>query len=175
MANILPKNKKDAIRKEYRLRLATIGLLLIAASILIVTVSMLPSYILLTFRENTVQEQINIEKERQEEVDLSQSDILQRAQAQIESATLTSSDQELSSIVRVITESRSNAIAISHLSYGRKDTSISVSGMAATRDDLLSFRDALRQQPLFSAAELPVSSLAKNNRVPFSITLTLAE
>lgn len=58
-------------------------------------------------------------------------------------------------------------------SLGEKEITVSILGTATTRAALIAFGDALRQSPLFSRVDVPVSSLAKNEDIDFTLTLSL--
>jgi hypothetical protein len=55
---------------------------------------------------------------------------------------------------------------------GKIFTSITVSGTAPSRATLSAFREALDSNTLFEKVELPLSSLAKDKDIPFTITIT---
>jgi Tfp pilus assembly protein PilN len=48
---------------------------------------------------------------------------------------------------------------------------ISISGMAATRDILVAFEQNLENDPRLTAVELPVSALAENTNINFTISM----
>jgi len=56
-----------------------------------------------------------------------------------------------------------------------KDLILSLSGHAATRDNLLAFRDELSRNDCFSNIDLPVSELVSKDNVDFQMKLTINE
>ncbi len=74
-------------------------------------------------------------------------------------------------LLQVVGE-RPSGVAITALVYQRGNSSVVISGIAKKRDDLLFFVDALEKSKTFSAVDLPVSSLAQQEKVNFSITVT---
>ena len=54
---------------------------------------------------------------------------------------------------------------------GKKGTTIVISGTATDRDALVSFGATLRESKSFTTVEVPVSSLAKDKDLPFSMNI----
>ncbi|MEK7607927.1 MAG: hypothetical protein AAB484_03360 [Patescibacteria group bacterium] len=79
----------------------------------------------------------------------------------------------LVSIIEKILSEKSFDVTISNLSLERKkeEWSINLSGMAETREAMVDFSKRLEAVSSFSLVDLPVSSLAKNKNISFTISL----
>ena len=70
---------------------------------------------------------------------------------------------------------RTSGIRITGIGFasdGGDTTALSVAGVASNRTTLLAFIDALRSAGTFGGVEVPVSQLAQDTNIPFSITAT---
>lgn len=65
-------------------------------------------------------------------------------------------------------------IQINNLSLDKKNNSLQISGMADTREDLLSFKDNLNDTTFLSGINLPIESLLKKENITFNITATIS-
>lgn len=66
------------------------------------------------------------------------------------------------------------AIVADSYSFDRHARTLVVSGVAATRGDLVSFSDLLDADGVFEHARVPVENFAKSVDLPFTMTLTIA-
>ena len=82
-----------------------------------------------------------------------------------------------SSLIRTALGVSRSGVVLSGLSYtppaGGKPGTLSITGIATTRNDLRAYQLALGATPGFTSADLPVSSYAKDRQIPFVITVTL--
>jgi hypothetical protein len=83
-----------------------------------------------------------------------------------------SANNQVVSIIEKIFSAKSSNISLSSVSLDHKSDSwsLSVGGRAATRESLVDFSKKLGGISDFSGIDLPVSSLAKNKDISFSIT-----
>ncbi len=80
-----------------------------------------------------------------------------------------------STALRNVLEIPREGIVLTGLTYTPSQPStLIVTGVAATRDNLHDYQAALQRAAFVRASQLPVSSYAKNMQVPFTITLTLS-
>lgn len=85
-----------------------------------------------------------------------------------------SSQVRFSSVIRSIVDIRSSVV-LSSFSMSREGTttvSVTLQGVAPTRNDLLAFKGRLEALSPGSTVDLPISILAKNTDVHFSLKLT---
>jgi len=90
---------------------------------------------------------------------------------------LTDIEQGFTPALGVISEKRNGDIRLEAISYERREgelATLRISGVAASRQALLRFVDALRTDSFFAAVESPVTNLIKVQNVDFTLTLTLS-
>lgn len=176
MANILPQQKKSEIKKEYQLRLLVVGLAFVSASAVVTLGFLIPSHILLQSKIKTTNSQISAVKgvfEKENGAQYSQE--IRETREKITAIEHYKEKRNMENTITAITEKRNAAVYISRISFEAEDGVVKVSGTAGTREALLSFNNRLKNDSNFETVELPVSNLAENADVPFSITISLAE
>lgn len=178
MFNLLPKPEKDAIRREYRLRLATVVLWFLCATLLISSLLLLPSWFLSVQKEGAAERR---------SIALSES-VAQRELAGFE-GTLRATEEQLALLSREspkgrfyeligeIAARRPENVSFESITVtGRADGkhSMIVSGIASDRDSLVVFSRSLGAISLLEKAELPLSNLAKKSDISFSLSAPLS-
>ena len=79
-------------------------------------------------------------------------------------------------VINSIIASKSPNIKITRIVYVEKDEStgaklVTISGIAPSREELLSFRQALEENSSFKNIDLPVSNFVKETNIQFTLTL----
>lgn len=69
-----------------------------------------------------------------------------------------------------LASSTPTGITLSSVSINYETQSLSISGDAQTREDLVLFEDSLKNVPFIENALIPLSSLAQKEHIPFTIT-----
>jgi Tfp pilus assembly protein PilN len=71
---------------------------------------------------------------------------------------------------------RSSAIILNSVNYKRGEekvkSTLTITGIAAKRTDLTALRDSLKKDAMFTSVELPISNLAKETDVEFTMILS---
>jgi hypothetical protein len=84
-------------------------------------------------------------------------------------------DPVTSRILSTMTVEPTNGVSLNKIeitpSEGGKGT-VSLSGIAATRESLLAFVQKLQNKNIFSGVSLPVSDLASGSQIPFSLSFS---
>jgi len=176
MANLLPKKERKRFEWEYRFRFLTITLLFLTATFLLGTVFLLPSY----FVSQSKGESIGLQSELlQKTITLRESDVsvtsLLATKQKINQLVLVQEQVLQTELLQKVVGSADNNIALDGFYYNRGENSegeMKITGRAHSRSTLLSFSERLKKESLFSRVDLPVSSLAKDSNIIFSITLT---
>ncbi len=175
MLDFLLKDEKQLLKKEYTLRVATIGLLLSFIFFLICIFFLLPSYFL-----SRVKEEVAISRA---EPILSSDDI--RKSKDLE-ASLLGTKTSLSVLkpadtlatppveIIDIALQRPSGIKVDSLSYKEASGtgSLSIVGRAANRDAIVSYVKMLQGQRFFSKVDFPISNLASEKNINFTINAT---
>lgn len=175
--NLLPKTEKDNLKKGLKLRFFALALFLLSACFLAGFVMLLPSYFLATshvpqivsagFSESgdneLVEKMLNLPSEIDTKLDFF---VLNTAGISV--------PDFFSKIVGYLPESvKLNSVSFEkNTDYkGETGTIFLVSGIAANRDSLVLFSTDLKDSNLFSDIEMPVSALAKDKNIPFSMSI----
>lgn len=178
LTNLLPNERKRALRHDYFVRLGAVAALMVTALALSAAVLLLPAYIFLTARASAEKAHLATSKSTlsssgnaafSEQLDaLSNNTVLLSALAGAPS---------VSAIIR-------NALAIPHLGIAlssftyasatdKNNNTLAISGIAITRDALRNYQLALQSAPFARSADLPVSAYAKDTDIAFTVTVTL--
>lgn len=175
--NLLPKQHKEDLRKGFKLRFLITALFVVSAAFCLGLIMLLPAYFLTPGRfiemasENfyldddaPLASEILVQPERIDaKLKFLQAHLSQPASTEI-----------FSGIVLALPSGVSlDSIALSR-GTGEKGTIVSVSGNAPSRESLVTFSSALRESGLFAEVDVPVSNLAKDRDLPFSIEMSIA-
>lgn len=176
MKNLLLQQDKKTIKREYKLRIMIVIFVFIFFSTLIAVILLVPSYTVSIYKSKTVKIYAEIikrkiEKRKQEEFGL----ILNQTQNKIELLNARENQNILAEIFKNILKEKSNSIKIDKLSYKKEDKddfyNITIFGEASNREELLGFKLNLKKEEDFSDVVLPISNLASDKDIDFSITI----
>ena len=177
LTNLLPMNRIAALRREYYIRLATIGMFTIAAVIIGSGALLMPSYLYLNQQIQSREAEVAgldarlANSEGKEE----NKRLLALSGSATYLARLATSSSATGALRGVLAVPRSG-ITLTALSYvpptHGTDGKMVIGGMASTREALRSYDLVLTALPFVSNVDLPISSYAKETDIPFSITLT---
>lgn len=180
MTNLLPPSSLRSVTTEYRIRLVATMLFMLAAGLSIALILLIPSYLIASHRKNVVAENLAVldrdtEASAREKSELEK--VLRDADAIL--AILAGKRELLLPSVRVIerTVSRKTpSIKLQKIFYDAHENggTLSLRGIAANRQALVSFADALKRDSGFFDVNLPVSNLVKEREADFTIMLKLS-
>jgi Tfp pilus assembly protein PilN len=180
MINLLPKNYKQNLNRDYWLRVVTVTFWLLIMSSAVIGVLLALEIVKAQFEIK------GLEKIKQAE---EQQESRQTFLAAREKIKLTNQRVEvLSGLLRVdrlpgdlfeeVIKLKPASVKIKSLSYATTTSvagSLSLAGLALTRTDLLKYIDLLKQNPVFSQVESPVGNLIRDKNVEFTLVLTVAQ
>lgn len=175
MINLLPPSGFTALQKEYTFRMAaTYGLLLASVAILL-TVALIPTYVLVRAQMNGA---IAHDAETKESADIAEleSDVA-RTEATLAVLKKQPKVSTMSTFVHAVEASAPSGISFKTFSVGYEKntlTALTLQGTAQRREDLIAFKRALEAQPVFISATIPISDLAREQNISFSMTIGLA-
>src|SRR3989344_3730340 len=159
MFNLLPKNLKEKIKTEYKLRKITVILIFIICLQLSFLIFLTPSWLISFYKEKEVTSQS--EEIKKHLSDSSLSEVI---------VTIRGINTNLSK--------KTSSIKIDELAYilGQENTAeIIIGGTSLTREALVSFVKALEDSKSFNKVNLPISNLAKDKNISFSISLQIIQ
>jgi hypothetical protein len=175
MINLIPEIVRTQIVKEYWVRTSSVFLLLTSVASVMVVVFALPVYVLISYQVDVYTDSATVAAARVAEYDTSTSALIE-ANKMAQQVTDLRSVQNFSSLIELVEAERKDGVVISGFSFNRdgvKVTPFQVNGRAATRQDLADFRAALLRQEIVEEAILPISNLAKDKDIEFSLSVKL--
>jgi hypothetical protein len=167
----LLETDERVVKKEYWIRLVTILFFLLGLCALIGSVLLLPSYFLTFTKQKILERTIGslhtVEIQEYEVL----GEVLVATQQKL-SMMAESSGEEVSQVVADIILYKPAGISISAFMFEHHDRArLSINGIAVDRESLLAFKETLEGQEMFTSVELPVSNLAKDRDIDFSIAV----
>jgi Tfp pilus assembly protein PilN len=173
MFNLLPKVNKNAIRREYRIRLAVVSLWLLFAALLISSLLLLPALLLSSEKERAAQERfaaLEASAKRGDEAGFDAA--LRDAESRLSVLQSEAPKSLLHELLTRIVSSKNDRVSLTNFSFikgadGRHE--IAVSGAAKSREALRSFIQALERTNAFSRVDAPISNFVKDTDINFEI------
>lgn len=178
MVNLLTSQQKNIIAREYKRRRSVVwfcALAFIAASSLVL---LLPSLLYVVNDHREVSRRLAAEKGRATQAAEGEDPVVIVKEVNRKLAILKRVRIELplpDSVITALLENIPAGVKVTSISYERKkdDGLVLVGGVAPDREALLAFLKVLRQEPLFSEVDLPISSFVKNRDIDFSMKITI--
>jgi Tfp pilus assembly protein PilN len=181
MINLIPKEDKKRMTVAFYYRLLALFLLMFSFAIFIGSVALLPAYFSSATKDSIAELKLNIQK----------NDTVPTV-GQESLATIEDMNNKLSlvekaeknkfpisqNVISDILESKTTDIKITQILYADASTTqgreITILGIAPSRESLLSFEQALENNPAFKNVNLPISSFIKDSNLQFNLTLSPA-
>lgn len=179
MANVLTLNDKILYKRNRFLRVAIVFSGILVLTSMVGIVALVPAFMQ---AQNVLSDAqlrsvlVNAEKAVSDRDTLNTGSVLLRKQVEALNATLAGSDLDMVHTIIALADAQHEALAITHIRYGLVDGvyTVSVSGIAQTRESLDAFGRALKSNPLTAQADIPVSLLAGSTGIEFSIPIPRA-
>ncbi len=173
MINLIPPSAKKQVRKEYWVRVFSVWMMLVASSFVIVAFLHMPTYVLIksqlaVFANEFTEASVQNEAFKEAEATVVQSNQI---------ATLLASDEKVTlftTLIEVLETLAGSKVTINSFIFQRDNNTISpitISGQAYSRQSLVAFSEAIKTNKLFESAEIPLSNLAKDRDIPFTISV----
>ncbi len=179
MANLLPQSFREDITSEYRLRLATTGMAILAVVLLGTTALLAPSFILTESRLEQKQATLDSLSAAASGTSTEQSqEIIAATNEKLSVIAEETEKLQPTDMVSLITQAKPVGVSVRSISVQEAETenatqSVSISGIARTRDALLTFEDNLNNQAQIQQVDLPIETLAARQNAQFSLTITV--
>lgn len=174
MINLIPPIVRKAVITEYWVRTISVWLLICSVVNIIVFLFALPVYVILTSQVDFYSLSAQEAAKRVEDYDLS-AGALVRANVAAQKVFELREVENFSEVVTQIQSLSGSDIELDGFVLGRNEgflAPVIISGQAKTRQALSGFREVLLQQENVSEVILPISNLAKDKNIDFSITVT---
>ena len=171
MINLLPPEGKKKVHINYWLRVTTVYMTLLAVALLISTALLLPTYFYISYQIQAYSETLSNDEEKsikQIEADITKAN--QVSGLLLKTPQITK-DSELLDEIQLLSEQQ---VFISNITIRKKDRTFSeivVNGVAKDRNSLVEFKNKAESHRFFKDVNLPLSNLAKDSDISFSLSL----
>lgn len=180
--NLLSSEEKEILKKGLKRRSLMLSSFLISAAFMIGLIMLFPAYFLAS--ENI--QKITSDDNFTENEDENSGKYFLNLPEEIESKlAILNSSNNTTSVSKILSEIVDNipiGIKINSISFdrgqdynGKTGIDITLSGISANRDALVDFSSRLKISELFSEINVPVSNLAKDKNLPFSIKIFIEQ
>lgn len=174
MINLIPPDGRKIVAREYWVRVISTWCLLATLALIVGTVLLVPSYVLTNTHLEAIREQTNENLEG--ELDYKEAEsAIKRANELSRKLNTNTPYVRLTEIVDAVDVEVTSGIIIRNFRINDDGelVRVEVQGIAATRPDLSSFKSRLESIPLVEGVDLPISNLALEEELPFTVTLIL--
>ncbi len=174
MINLIPPQCKTLVKKEYLFRVSAVASIIIACALFASAIALLPAYVLLGAHVGSMTK-INEESVQKNAEYIRATEELEKTAllvAQLAKGTHPVSPTE---VLIHIEQALSSEVALEGISLSLDATKIQVQarGTAKSRESLRLFLETLKKDTFFADAQVPVSDLARDKNLIFTLTLTL--
>lgn len=173
MINLIPPIVRKAVIKEYWTRVISVFLFIVSVVSFCIFVFALPVYVLVSDQVDVYAQSAAEASERVAEYDLSAGALIRANQMAQKIFELREVDR-FTDAVTLLESLQSSDITITTFQFNRVKGEVGpvmILGNATTRQALADFRDRLLSQPKISDVVLPISNLAKDRDIEFSISV----
>lgn len=174
MSNLLTKEEKKLVRKEYYMRVVVVALALLFFSCILSVAELLPSF----FYSSVAQALKKSELEKMIEGEATSEEVssaLKKVDAVTSFLKEEQSDSLLATdLIKEALVARPSGVVVSGITLesGTDSRVLVVSGVAATRADLIEFVSNLGKRPNFFATDVPAENLARADDISFNVRIT---
>ncbi len=175
MINLIPPKAKKIVVREYWTRAASVWFLIFSFALLVMAFLSVPTYILLRSLESAMASQIDYAKAEQGSYKESERTI-KNANALINHLNRSEAQMSFSALLGKLDTVAGPGVTLTEFGFVEEEgvlKQVSLLGHADTRVLLSSFRDRLTAHDLFLSVDLPISNLAKDKDITFSMKVTL--
>jgi len=177
MINLIPKEEKKRIVINFYFRLVILFIIMLDFCILVAFFSLLPSYFISSLKYSLIN--TKLENQKLEPLPPSEESSLAIVK-DIDNKLILIEKFEKNkfllsiNIINAILLTKSHDIKITQIYYENKGITgrkINITGIAPSREALLSFREALGNNPAFKNVNLPISNFVKGSDINFNLSL----
>lgn len=174
MINLIPPSAKKKVVFEYWIRVCSVWFYIWTGALLAGIFIMLPAYVLITSQVSVYEESARTASLKVSSFeDLTKE--LELANKQAIAVSEGMSTPLVSEYITLLRSLEGDSVTLSEISVARSETKIEpikIVGTASDRQTLAALRDRLIADPKVESVELPLSNLAKDKDIKFTITVT---
>ena len=174
LQNLLPKEQKKALDQEYYVRLATVTALLLSGSVVVGAIALVPAY-MHTASELRLSDGAYEQCQKNVQDNDSLLEEVTRSSAMVTFLEEKYAQEKLTTLLDEVLKEQPSGITLTGFSYKRTDSILALQGIASTRDLVVPFARSLESNQYFEKAPVPISNLAKNTNLEFSLSIELAK
>jgi uncharacterized SAM-dependent methyltransferase len=175
MINLIPPQAKKGVVREYWTRVVSVWFYSWAAALLGGVLIMLPAYVLIKSQVSVYEESAKNASEKVANFeDVSKG--LTNSNQQADKLLSGFKQSQVSQRLQTLRSLEVNGIVLSEIFVSRIDEAyepIKLTGSAEDRQALATFRDRLLALPDVASVDLPISNLAKDRDIQFSLTVVI--
>ena len=173
MTNLIPPSAKKQVQTEYWVRVCSVWMMLIGAAFLFVSILFVPAYVLVQSQLEAFALEFDAANTLSESFEESKATLVQ---ANTIAKALATEDTSIrfTSLLDILEVLAGQQVTVNTFTLSKKDgviSAITISGQATTRHALVAFSDAIEANALFASADIPLSMLAKDKDLPFTLTI----
>lgn len=174
MINLIPPSAQKEVKREYWTRVVSVWILLLASACVLLAVLCAPVYVLVQSQLDAFSQEYTQASLENESFAKSEAAI-KRGNAIAALLTQAEEDTTFSSVIEELEKTAGAQVQIVEFTLARTDGKLQpivIKGVAESRLALTTFSEALETHVLFADVQLPLSNLAQNENVEFSLTVT---
>lgn len=177
MINLIPPAGHRVVKREYILRVGATYAFLFGLVCFVLGVAYVPTYVLIKAQIDTMSIVTERERGEGETLKIIENEIRMThevlTQLQSVKDSITPSDA-----IGAIEKATPTGVSFKTFTISETKgniTAIQVQGVATTRETLIRFKRDVEELEIFSTAEVPISDLAKDTNLPFTMTVSLVQ
>jgi len=177
MINLIPKQEKDKMIKNFYFRLLVIFFTMLGFSFVFGIFALAPSYFLIYFKEDLIEETLALENSKTiPQSSLEAVNLIEDLHKKLVIIKNSQNNKFFISekVVNEIISEKMFDIKLTQIAYeyvpatGKK---VMIRGTAPSRERLLAFRQALEGNSAFKKVDLPISNFVRGSNIQFSMNL----
>ncbi len=175
MINLIPPSAKKSIAFEYWKRVIATWLLMGSAALIILSVFLLPTQIALRTEISALENVVSTGLAKVATYDITATELV-TASNQAKLLLETSSTNTPSDLITILNKYAGDSVMLNNFQFSKLTTggSITLSGIADSRQALALFRDRVTLDTRFTAVNLPIANLIKDKDLLFNMEIVLA-
>ncbi len=177
MFNLLPNILRDGLHKEYNFRKIVLILLFILFVQISFLVFIFPTWLVSNSREREVAVRGEAMNKYLSSLNIaSTTSNIKSINAKLSVIDKTLQYPEIIPFINNILSKKTNSISITDIIYTTSDSknaALTLQGVSATRESLISFVKSLESLGLFKTVDLPISNFTKDKNLSFSINMAI--
>lgn len=177
--NLLPKKYKYDLKEGFKQRFFVTSMFTIGVSFVVGTIMSLPAYFLVPKDLTEMSEGIYLENKDADSAN-EMLKLPEKIDFKVKFLNISMSGPSITGVLSEIVSNLPQGVALDSINFIRQpgrvegtSPQISISGIAKNRESLVSFSETLNKSVIFSNVELPVSNLARDKDLPFSMQVTI--